>query len=357
MSNEYTQMDRARVLGAYLGDIRVEIMKMARTPAFAIPTILFPLMFYMLFGVVMGGAGGDPQRGLYALAGYAVFGTMGPGLFGFGVSLAFEREQGLLTFRQALPAPPGGYLLGRMVNAMLFVSISAALLLALAVTAGHAPLSFGQAIQLFIVNVLGVLPFCALGLFFGTLASGNAAPAIINMVYLPMAFLSGLWVPMQFLPKLIQQMAPLWPAYHLAQLSLSAVDAPSRGSTATHLAALVGLTVLSFFIAMRRLSNRGISLLGPGMPQTRPGVAAAARLQPRPGVGGHRIVHRRCDGWQRAARSRQFRGHVGGRGGWFLTPCGDHRRATRRGRARVAGDRGVRRWQRQRQLRHRLHRQ
>ena len=36
-----------------------------------------------------------------------------PGLFGFGVSLAFEREQGLLTFKQALPMPPGAYLLAR----------------------------------------------------------------------------------------------------------------------------------------------------------------------------------------------------------------------------------------------------
>ncbi len=59
----------------------------------------------------------------YTFATYGVFGAMGPGLFGFGVSLAIEREQGLLTLKQALPQPPGAYLLARAVMAMLFVAI------------------------------------------------------------------------------------------------------------------------------------------------------------------------------------------------------------------------------------------
>jgi ABC-2 type transport system permease protein len=45
------------------------------------------------------------------------------------VSLAFEREQGLLILKQALPMPPGSYLIGRMFNAMVFVCISTLLLL------------------------------------------------------------------------------------------------------------------------------------------------------------------------------------------------------------------------------------
>lgn len=257
-------MDHGRVIGAYLGDIRVELLKMLRTPAFAIPTIVFPVMFYLLFGVLLGSARGNVQMGTYLLATYAVFGTMAPGLFGFGVSLAFEREQGLLTFRQALPAPPGAFLLARMVMAMVFVSISTLLLIVVAVTLGGVTLSPLQGLLLYLVNVVGVLPFSAIGLFFGTLASGNAAPAIINMIYLPMAFLSGLWMPLQFLPKILQDLAPVWPAHHLAQLALETVDAPTVGSIGGHVATLVGVTTLFFFLATRRLGNRGIGLLGRG---------------------------------------------------------------------------------------------
>jgi len=248
---------------AYLGDIKVELTKMLRTPAFAVPTIVFPVMFYLLFGVLLGTARGNMQMGLYALAAYAVFGTMAPGLFGFGVTLAMEREQGLLTFRQALPAPPGAFLVARMVTAMVFVSLSTLLLILVATTIGKVPLTPAQGLLLYFVNVVGVLPFAAVGMFLGATASGNAAPAIINMIYLPMAFLSGLWVPLQFLPKMLQDVAPAWPAYHLAQLSMHTVDAPMMGTIGNHLAALVGVTVLFFFLAMRRLGNRGISLFGP----------------------------------------------------------------------------------------------
>ena len=41
-----------------------------------------------------------------------------------------------------------------------------------------------------------------------------------------MAFLSGLWVPLQFMPKFLSDIAPIWPAYHLAQMALDTVGAP-----------------------------------------------------------------------------------------------------------------------------------
>jgi ABC-2 type transport system permease protein len=261
MSTTYLPMSRSRVFAAYLGDIRYELTKMVRTPAFAVPTIIFPAMFYLLFGIVVGGK--DPHALLQGLARWGVFGVMAPGLFGFGVSLAFEREQGQLVLRQALPMPPGSYLVGRMVNAMVFVCISALLLLGIAVFIGHVAIDPGHAARLVMVDVLGVLPFCAIGLFVGALISGQAAPAIINLIYLPMAFLSGLLVPLQFLPKVLQTLGPVWPAHHLAQLTLAAVGAPSVGTLGNHVAALAGVTVLFFVLAMRRLGSKGISLLGP----------------------------------------------------------------------------------------------
>ena len=48
-----------------------------------------------------------------------------------------------------------------------------------------------------------------LGLTIGSLAGPNSAPATVNMIYMPMAFCGGLWIPFDFLPKAIQQAAPL----------------------------------------------------------------------------------------------------------------------------------------------------
>jgi hypothetical protein len=179
-------------------------------------------------------------------------------LFGFGVSLAVEREQGMLTFRQAIPTPAGSFLVARMVMAMMFVAIVALCMITLATLVAHVPLTFTQGVTVFFVNVIGVLPFCAIGLFIGSIASGQAAPAIVNLFFLPLAFLSGLWLPLNMLGNTLQQLAPLWPPYHLLQLSLQAVDRPYLGSTMNHVGALVGITVVFFYLALRRLG--GISL-------------------------------------------------------------------------------------------------
>lgn len=255
-------MPAGRTLSAYLGDIRFEFLKSLRNPAFAVPTLFFPIMFYGLFGILFGSLRGDGAQALYTFATYGVFGAMGPGLFGFGVSLAIEREQGLLTLRQALPQPPGSYLVARAVMAMLFVAIISLLLLVLAIFVAHVPLTFTQAVKIFTINVLGTLPFCAIGLAVGSWVSGQAAPAIVNLIFLPMAFLSGLWVPLQFLPKFLSDIAPVWPAFHLAQIALDTVGGPSTGTTGAHIAALVGTTILFFWLAMRRLNRGGMRLLG-----------------------------------------------------------------------------------------------
>jgi ABC-2 type transport system permease protein len=262
VNSNYSAMSGSRVFAAYLGDIRFELTKMLRTPMFAVPTLLFPLMFFVLFGVVMGSARGSGQQALYAFASFGVLGAMAPGLFGFGVSLAFEREQGMLLFRQAVPMPPGSYLLARMVMAMIFVAISSLALILMAIFLAHMTLTFSQCAAFLVMNVFGVLPFCALGMFVGTLVSGQAAPAIINLIYIPMSFLAGLFIPMEVLPASLRQTAPLWPAHHLLQLSRAELGLNSVGSPESHVAALLGATVLFFALAMRRLSGSGIRLFG-----------------------------------------------------------------------------------------------
>ncbi len=111
-----------------------------RNPGFMLPILLFPTMFYLLFGIVMGKSeGADAAR--YLLASYGVFGVMSPGLFGFGISLALERDGGLLTYKRALPMPPGAYLLGKMLMAMVAAAIVIVLLLTMGVAMAHVALS------------------------------------------------------------------------------------------------------------------------------------------------------------------------------------------------------------------------
>src|SRR3546814_2209177 len=126
-----------------------------------------------------------------------------------------ERERGFLAYKRALPMPPGAYLFAKMAMAMLFSMLISAMLAVLAGTLGGVSLEPWQWLALLAINVASVLPFCAIGLFIGTLVGGQGAPAVLNLLYLPMAFLSGLWLPLAMLPQLFAPLAPTWPPYHL----------------------------------------------------------------------------------------------------------------------------------------------
>lgn len=235
----------------YLLEARYELLRQVREPAFVLPTLLFPTGFYLLFGVMLARSAASAE---YMLAGYGVFGIMGAALFGFGAGIANERERGMLRLKRALPAPAGAWLLGKMAAAMAFAAVISLLLAALAATLGGVSLAPWQWLALFAVNVLGVLPFCALGLYIGSLVGANAAVAVVNILFLPMAFLSGLWMPLSVLPDIFTRLAPVWPAYHLGQLAMKVVGHDAGGSTWLHLGVLGVVTAVFFMLARRRLA-------------------------------------------------------------------------------------------------------
>jgi ABC-2 type transport system permease protein len=233
-----------------------EFLRLVRTPAFSVPVISFPVMFYILFGVLLSQKV-TPQDARNQVATFIVFGVMAPGLFGLGVSLAIERERGLLLLKRALPMPPAIYLGAKLAMAVVFASVIALTLITLSASFGHVVMRPFQWLSLFGLALLGVLPFCAMGLLIGTLVKGQAAAAVTNVVYLPMAFLSGLWMPLSALPKALANFAPVWPAYHLAALARAGVAAaPSGSDVAGHAVVLFLTTIVLFSLAGWRLSKR-----------------------------------------------------------------------------------------------------
>jgi ABC-2 type transport system permease protein len=241
------------MLALYLREARYEFLRLLRTPAFSVPTLVFAPMFYLLFGVLLNR--GSSGAASYLMATYSVFGVMGPGLFGFGVGLAMDRERGLLTLKRVQPVPASAVLLAKVGMSMIFAVCIGAMLLTLGITLGGVDMDASQIAWLLCVDVLGVMPFCALGLLLGTLLNGSAAPAVVNLIYMPMALLSGLWLPLRMLPSVVEQIAPLWPAWHLGQLALKIVGQDSGHPVWMHVTVMLGFTAICLFLAQRRLQR------------------------------------------------------------------------------------------------------
>ena len=200
---------------AWLQLIRAQCLNLVREPAYTLPTLLFPVMFYAFFGLVM-----VPGQSTWLLCTFATFGVVGAALFSFGVSIATERAQGWLKLLRASPAPMPAVIAGKAVGAMLFGLMIMVLMSALAAGLGDVRLYTGQWLGLAAVLVAGTVPFSLIGLTLGLWLSPNAAPAVINVLFLPMVFLSGLWVPVTQFPAWLQALAPWLPPYHLAELAL-----------------------------------------------------------------------------------------------------------------------------------------
>jgi len=103
---EVPPMSLARLIGAYLSDAKFESLRLFRTPAFSVPILAMPILFYTFFGVILNGGHRPPEFINQMFVGWTVYGVMGPGLFGFGILVALERNMGLFTFKRALPMTP-----------------------------------------------------------------------------------------------------------------------------------------------------------------------------------------------------------------------------------------------------------
>ena len=255
-------MPGARLFRTYLTEAKYESLRALRSPAFAIPFLTLPAALYFLFGVLLAGnmSHGDHTIAKIMFVNFSVFGIMGPGMFGFGMFVANERSQGLLTLKRALPMPPASYLVAKMAMTVVFSAIVMATLIGIAATMGHTGLSTPQFLAVGLIDIVGSLPFCAVGLFIGTIASGKSAPAFINLAYLPMMHLGGLFYP---LPRKVQIIERFSPAFYLDKLGLKAVGVPSLDQLATGvsgsdsaLLAVFALAVVTLFfaaLAVRRL--------------------------------------------------------------------------------------------------------
>ncbi len=252
---------RPSSLRIFLNEIRYEVIRALRTRSYSLSAIGFPILFYVFFGLVLNrnesvSAGVSVAK--YLLGSYAVFGSLGAAIFGIGIGVAMDRSAGWLELKQASPMPPLAYVLSKCVMAVAFSLIIVCALTVLGIMFGHVTLTVSEFAYIALFAAAGAIPFSCLGLAMAFLVPPASAGGIANMIYLPMSFLSGLWMPLRFLPHILQVIAPIFPTYHLAQLMYAALGAPSNGTPASHWLSLLGFTLIMLgvtWLAFRRLEQ------------------------------------------------------------------------------------------------------
>lgn len=206
---------------------RASTVELLRLPAFAVPTIGFPSLFFLFFAVP--GFGGH-QPGL-ATAMYAGFAVLGVAFFQFGVGIAVDRATPWERYLRTLPLAPATRFGGRILSALAFASVAAAAVVVVALATVSPELSGLSWARLSVALLAGSVPFALLGIALGYLASPRGALPIANVVYLGLSYAGGLWTGPDGLPQTVERFSVALPtrAYAdvLAGPSLG-IDVPAR---------------------------------------------------------------------------------------------------------------------------------
>ncbi|HXC75902.1 MAG TPA: ABC transporter permease [Candidatus Acidoferrum sp.] len=255
---------RAPILPMLVRQTGAEFLKLWRVPAFSITSLVLPVMFYAFIGIGQSSQNIFPgvKFGSYFLASMAVYAVANVMIFSFGISVATERGMKMDVLMRATPMPPWVYLLSKCITALAFAGLTLVVLFPFAYIAGNVRIDASEWATLAYRVLLGSIPFIALGFAIGYLSGPNSAVAVINLIYLPTAFASGLFFPKQLLPSFIQSISPYLPLHFFGQLGWDAIGAPTDGNVTTDWIYLIGYGVAFFALALwayRREEGRKFS--------------------------------------------------------------------------------------------------
>jgi ABC-2 type transport system permease protein len=197
---------------------RAMTVELARYPAYVVPTLALPTVFFMFFAAP-GAAAGASLR----MATFAGFAAIGVAFFQFGVGIAVERVSPWETFLRTLPIGPGVRLGARLLSAAVFATAAAGLLLAVAVATTPVSLTAPRWLGLVAALLVGTVPFALLGIALGYWAPARGALPVANLLYLSLSYAGGLWMRPSQLPRTVDRVSHFLPTRSLADALIATV--------------------------------------------------------------------------------------------------------------------------------------
>lgn len=201
---------------------RYQFLETLRVPIAVIGTVFFPTASMLFFVVPF--TGDLPAIATTATASMVTFAVMVSALFSYGAGIAEDRAQPWDSYLRTLPAGVFPRFGGRIVNAMTFQLLAIVPVLLVAALFTEATATAAQLLAGLGAVLLAAIPFTLLGLAIGYSLPAKAAIALANVLFLPLAFGSGMFTGPGRLPGFIEAIAPYLPSRGAVELVWAAVS-------------------------------------------------------------------------------------------------------------------------------------
>lgn len=233
--------------------VRWEQLVFWRSREAAVFVFLFPLLLFALLTAVYNGTIYGRPASWALLAGMLGYGAATTAFAGLALILVARREMGILKRIRSTPVRPMSYLLAVLTSIMIVFALQAGALLVLGKVLKSTPFPHNF-VSMVLTLALGAATFASLGLAItGFIRSLEGSSAVINVILLPMAFLSGSFGPTRHYPQALRAIGAVLPLKYLIDL-INAVYLHGREiwDKTTAIAVLAAWGVAGLAIARRK---------------------------------------------------------------------------------------------------------
>jgi ABC-2 type transport system permease protein len=202
--------------------LKAEQLTFWRSREAAIFVFLFPPLLFVLLASVFG-EGVEDGRSVtsYLVAGLIGYAVANTALGGLAITLVVRRESGILKRLRSTPLPGTLYLAAVLFSNLLIVVLQSLTVIALGVLLWGAD-SAERPFSFIVALVIGAVAFAGLGLAAAALIrSAEAVAAVVNVIVLPMSFLSGAFGTTDNLPRALELVADVLPLKYMIELVLA----------------------------------------------------------------------------------------------------------------------------------------
>jgi ABC-2 type transport system permease protein len=243
-----------------LAETRLQTKIFFRTAVAAFFTLVMPVMFLVMISFFLGDEPGATQ---YVTPALAVFGMVTATFTNLAINTSMARDEGILKRVAGTPLPMILHLGGRIISAVLIGLISVAVMLLVGWALFDVVIPWPRMGVFALLLMLGAATFSALGLAVAAITpTSRAAPAIANFVVLPLAFISGVFFPLEGAPSWLRTVASLLPLEPMATAAIDTFDQtleagfPARATISLLVWGAVGLVVAVRFFSFEPAGGR-----------------------------------------------------------------------------------------------------
>jgi len=206
-----------------------------RNPASVFFTALLPIIFLLIFATIFGNDEIPELGGLktttYYIPAIVTLAVISATMVSLATNLTIARENGQLKRGRGTPLPAWVFIAGRVGNAIVVSVLMLVLVTLIGKVLYGAPIPWDRLPALFVTLIIGAASFCCLGIAMtAIIPSREAAPAVTNVITLPLYFISGIFIPESEIPDGVLAFANHFPIRDFFEAFFAAYNPNTVGS-------------------------------------------------------------------------------------------------------------------------------